>query len=386
MFFRLKLALRLREGLSHPYGEGAVSDKHPASSSDTSYPSSSAHTSSSSKTVHSYGCNKIKAEPSSNASARLRREQICNRTPLEEAKSKLNLIVEDLESNTQRVVEEAVKHCYEISSENSELRALFLELDIIRPLLNLTRSTNKTIKAFSSLTISCLTSHEGCRTRLLEKGILQICLKHLEGPELSEEVKSAWLRALGRLAKLNEAAKKLVELHGLETITHVILNGSDVLKKRALIALYFIGADKPSIQESFITAGTIDPLLKLCTGASSSIQLEAIDVCKVLSRNRPCADCFVAKSGIRIFVQVATEGPSKEIKDTAYRVLQRLCSHGAEISQLIVQEGADITGCDLSEDGVEKLIDVFSTGVISLQEEAAKIVEELCETDPVASK
>lgn len=390
MFFRLKLALRLRDCLSRPHGE--KSPQH--SSSGTCYRLTAPPESKSSRSEMQSTTTQVKrrsnrvlvGQSHENASEGSERRNGSPGSSIEDSQSKLSLLLEDLTSGNEEILEEAVKNCYEISISNADVRPLFMEMGLTEYLLKIARSSRRNSKIFASLTLACLTSHEGCREYLLKKGILQICLEQLEGMELSEEVKGTWLRAVGRLAKFTEAAIEIVSLQGLQIVVKILVEGTDGLKRRALIALYFIGADKPNVQEAFIAAGVIEPLLALCSSQSTAVQLEAIDVCKVLSRCRACADIFVAKSGIRKFVQAASEGPTKEIRNSAYRVLQRLCSHGPEVSQLIVREGTDIAGCDLSEDGVEKLIDVFSRGVISLQEEAAKIVEELCETDPVASK
>eukprot|EP00210_Caulerpa_lentillifera_P003269 g3120.t1 len=389
-----QLALRLRDCLSRPYG-----DKTPHhSSSTTCY-----RLTERAETSQSTRSKQQNTEARSRSNRRLapvrksdeeggvsthsdRDENGSNRSSIEDAKSKLSLLLEDLTSRNESILEEAAKNCYELSISNADVRPLFLEMGLTKNLLEIARTTSqRKSRIFASLTLACLTSHERCREHLVKKGILQICLEQLEGMVLSEEVIGAWLRVIGRLAKFTEAAIIIVELHGLQTIVKVLLKGTESLKRRALIALYFIGADKPKVQEAFVAAGVITPLLALCSSSNTAVQLEAIDVCKVLSRCRSCADVFVANSGIRKFVQAASEGPTIDIKNSAYRVLQRLSSHGPEVSQLIIHEGTDIAGCDLSEDGVGKLIDVFSTGVISLQEEAAKIVEELCETDPVAS-
>lgn len=370
MFFRLKLALRLRDCLSHPHDEGKRSTSRRRSYSDSNNNANGAQRTG-------------EDAPLTGEPARKGRSA----TSLEEAQRQLQLLIDDLKSEERGpLMDAAAQSCYELCIDRAEIRPLFVKLDAMQCLLDLAQTGRRHTRIFSSLTLTSLTSHEECRDYLMQHGIVHLCLDQLEEAETPDEVKRGCLRAIGRLAKFSDASEEVLRLNGLETIVKTLDSENEGLQRRALIALYFIGADKPAVQDAFIEVRAIQPLLRLCRSPSPGIQLEAMDVCKVLSRSPACAVQFVHEAGVRTFVTAASEGITKEIKGSAYRVLQRLCNHGPEISQLIVQEGTDVTGCDLSEDGVDKLIDVFSTGVISLQEEAAKIVEELCQTDPIASK
>ena len=377
MFFRLKLALRLRDCLSHPHGEEKSNPMRSPSFSD----SASNHN----VVQRGGGWKADGTEEESLAGDTVKRRGRSAGT-VEETTAQLKLLLDDLKSDASASLRDAAaQSCYELCIDRSEVRPLFLKLDAIGCLLELAQTGRRHSRIFASLTLTSLTSHDECRTYLMHHGILPLTLEQLADTEVPDEVKRGCLRAIGRLAKFNEASEEILKLGGLQTIVQILECENEGLQRRALIALYFIGADKPNVQEAFLGVGAVRPLLRLCTSSHPNVQLEAMDVCKVLSRSRACAIEFVQQSGIRIFVSAASEGATKEIKSSAYRVLQRLCNHGSDISQLIVQEGTDIAGCDLSEDGVDKLIDVFSTGVISLQEEAAKIVEELCQTDPIAS-
>lgn len=370
MFFRLKLALRLRDCLSHPHGEGKRDNSKARSFSDPN---------------GSQCGTPWKGDDASFIDESVRKGR--SASSLEEAEKQLLLLIDDLKSQDSASLRDAAaRSCYELCLDRSEIRPLFLKFDAVDCLFDLARnSIRPTSRIFASLTLTSLTSHELCREVLMKNGILVLCLEQLKETELPDELKRGCLRAIGRLAKFNNASEQIVKLDGLRTITMILETENESLQRRALIALYFVAADKPIVQEACLEIHAIQPLLKLCQSSNPSVQIEALDVCKVLARSRTCAARFVQESGVRIFVAAASEGSSKEIKSSAYRVLQRLCNHGSDISNLIVQEGTDVAGCDLSVDGVDKLIDVFSTGVISLQEEAAKIVEELCQTDPIAS-
>jgi len=371
MFFRLKLALRLRDCLSHPHSEEKTNVLIEKTCQD-------------SHTNGVKGAAKRADEDDWGDTARTRKPAA---STLEEAKSQLQLLLDDLKAEDSGSLRDtAAQSCYELCIDRSDIRPLFLELDAIDTLLGLARTGKKAAKIFSTLTLTSLTSNEKCRKHLMEKGILRLLLKQVDGRESPEEVKRGCLRAIGRLAKFCDASEEILKLRGLDIIVDVLHSDKECLQRRALIALYFIAADKPEIQDAFIDVEAIKPLLKLSQSSNPGVQLEALDVCKVLSRSKACAVQFVQESAIGIFVDAASHGLNKEIKSSAHRIMQRLCNHGPEISQRIVQEGTVIAGCDLSEDGVDKLIDVFSHGVISLQEEAAKIVEELCQTDPIASR
>ena len=378
MFFRLKLALRLRDCLSHPpQGEGKRSSSKGRACSESA---------SNNLAVEKGGSwNRDDAREESLTGDTMRRKGRSAGT-LEEVQAQLVLLLDDLKcEKNDELRDAAAQSCYELCIDRPEIRPLFLKLDAVDSLLELAQKGRRHAQVFASLTLTSLTSQEDCRIYLMQRGIIRLCLEQLEEPDMPNEVKRGCLRAIGRLAKFSEASEEIMRLSGLQTIVPMLSCENEGIQRRALIALYFIGADKPSIQDEFLKFKAIQPLLKLCMSSNPSVQLEAIDVCKVLSRSRSCALQFVQESGVRIFVAAASEGSSKEIKSSAYRVMQRLCNHGPEISQLIIQEGTNVAGCDLSEDGVDKLIDVFSTGVISLQEEAARIVEELCQADPIAS-
>eukprot|EP00210_Caulerpa_lentillifera_P007764 g7409.t1 len=404
MLFRVKLAFRLRDCLSHPYGEATAGGGGPSYGTSNSLSNEVIDSNNNKNNNNISGSsrasdnntgikiNKTESSMTHGMNVVLQGEKSEKRSSRSEVKSRLNFILENYLNGTNNavvVLEDAVKECYEIATENSELRSLFLELGLIDRLLEVARfpgGGNRTSVIFASLTLAGLTSHEDCRDYVLQKGILKLCLMQLGDSETPDELKGAWLRAIGRFSKRFEIAQFIVDQNGLQLITNTLHCGLEIVQKRALIALYFLGADKPSIQEAFISAGAIEPLLELSRQSTNSgLQLEAIDVCKVLSKNPVCADHLMMNSGVKIFIRAASEGPTKDVKDSAYRVLQRLCSHSTEKSEMIIRQAAEETGCDLSEDGVEKLINVFASGVISLQEEAAKIIEELCESDTIAS-
>lgn len=96
---------------------------------------------------------------------------------------------------------------------------------------------------------------------------------------------------------------------------------------------------------------------------------------------------MVDEGRVEAIIRATAEGKTVDIRNSAYRVLQRICAHGPELNAQVVKTGILVTGVDLNDDnGIEQLVDIFSSGDLKMQEEAARLVEELCETDPVASR
>ena len=82
--------------------------------------------------------------------------------------------------------------------------------------------------------------------------------------------------------------------------------------RRCLVALYFVGADKTTLQAAMASAGAVAPAVRLCRSSQPEVQAEAADVLKVLARSpsaahviadlgaargRPCTSCGCAVNG-----------------------------------------------------------------------------------------
>ena len=55
------------------------------------------------------------------------------------------------------------------------------------------------------------------------------------------------------------------------------------LSRRCLIVLYFIGADKETLQAEIVAAGAVPHVIKLCSSSDAALQAEAADLLKVRS-------------------------------------------------------------------------------------------------------
>jgi hypothetical protein len=97
--------------------------------------------------------------------------------------------------------------------------------------------------------------------------------------------------------------------------------------RRCLIALYFIGADKDSLQQAIGAAGALPQLLQLVRSDSPDVQAEATDVLKVLCRNAACGRMLAELSGIEVLVCVAQSGHTSRAKVRAWQHSLRTCMH-----------------------------------------------------------
>ena len=96
---------------------------------------------------------------------------------------------------------------------------------------------------YAAYMLSNLTSVEVSRTDMTDYGAIQALIRVLSSKKSLVSKKGA-MRALGRLARIQEQALEIVNQGGLNTIISVMLMEDSSLVRRALIALYFIGADK----------------------------------------------------------------------------------------------------------------------------------------------
>ena len=132
------------------------------------------------------------------------------------------------------------------------------------------------------------------------------------------------IRALARLSRSEAMAHKIVESDGFKPLAHEPTGDDAYTTKRVLITLFFIGADKKLLQRKIAEAGVIPLVLELCNNAPHEIQMEAVDVIKVLCRCAVCGRAIIAANGLAVLELVATSGDSPHIKSRARKCLQRL--------------------------------------------------------------
>jgi hypothetical protein len=101
---------------------------------------------------------------------------------------------------------------------------------------------------------------------------------------------------------------------GLGPIISLLSRPDSSLVRRCLIALYFIGADKDSLQQAIGAAGALPQLLQLVRSDSPDVQAEATDVLKVLCRNAACGRMLAELNGIEVLVCTAQSGLTSRAK------------------------------------------------------------------------
>ena len=114
------------------------------------------------------------------------------------------------------------------------------------------------------------------------------------------------IRALARLSRSEAMAHEIVECDGLKPLAHALTGDDAYTTKRALLTLYFIGADKKLLQRKIAEAGIIPLVLELCHNAPREIQMEAVDVIKVLCRCAVCGRAIIAANVLAVLEHVAT--------------------------------------------------------------------------------
>lgn len=138
------------------------------------------------------------------------------------------------------------------------------------------------------------------------------------------------IRALARLSRSEAMAYEIVTQGGLVPLARILTGDDSYTIKRALLTLYFIGADKKSLQRMIAEANIIPLVLDLCRNAPHEIQMEAVDVIKVLCRCAECGRVIIASNGLAVLEHVATREDSPHSKSRARKCLQRL----AELTEL----------------------------------------------------
>jgi hypothetical protein len=136
---------------------------------------------------------------------------------------------------------------------------------------------------YAAYTLSSLTSIEEALEQMCGMGAIPALISILCTCPLLVCKKGA-MRALGRLARNDQAAADIVAAGGLQPIIGLLTRPDSSLVRRCLIALYFIGADKDGLQQAIGAAGALPHLLALARSDSPDVQAEATDVLKVLCR------------------------------------------------------------------------------------------------------
>lgn len=256
----------------------------------------------------------------------------------------------------------------------------------VAPLLKMLHSDAPRGRLCAAAALSALASLEDSRGEMERQGAVKPLVALLKAQGTAVDGKKSALRALERLARNDVASHQICQLGGLKPIVGLLESGDMSLVKRSLIALYFVGADKEDLQIEILKAGALQPVLTLCKSSHQSVQSEAVDVCKVLSKSKVCSVTMADQSAVEVLVKVVGEGLSERARNTALQALQRMSESSANLKAKITKLGTVLRFDDLSDDEISELVGIFSSGNDHLRAQAAKVVEQVAAADPKASR
>jgi hypothetical protein len=257
----------------------------------------------------------------------------------------------------QRAV--AAEALFNYTAESDAARQRATQAGVVGHLVELLRCGTDHGKMYAAYTLSSLTATDEPLEQMRAHGAIPALIDILSSCLLLVCKKGA-MRALGRLARSDEAAQDIVAgeagsvvacaarcaalaassaklahaaadplpvccacwscllpcasnlrppAGGLGPIIALLSRPDSSLVRRCLIALYFIGADKDALQQAIGAAGALPQLLQLARSDSADVQAEATDVLKVLCRNGSCGRTIVMElQGINVLVGVAQAG------------------------------------------------------------------------------
>lgn len=186
------------------------------------------------------------------------------------------------------------------SAEDEELRHKMSAMGAVKPLVELLKLDDVKGQMFAAYTLSALTSLEASLVDMKECRAIHALLSLLSSSTGDLSKKGA-LRALGRLARVDDCVYDMVDLGALPVLSDLLDSADGTIVRRCLITLYFVGADKHDMQSRIGETEAVAKVLELCRNCSQpEIQAEAVDVIKVLSRCRECADIIMQRDGISI--------------------------------------------------------------------------------------
>lgn len=188
-----------------------------------------------------------------------------------------------LQTGTPEQKAVATEALFNYTAESDAARQRATQAGVVIHLIDLLRIGTDHGKMYAAYTLSSLTSIEEALEQMCLLGAIPALISILSTCPLLVCKKGA-MRALGRLARNDQAAADIVAANGLTPIISLLARPDSSLVRRCLIALYFIGADKDTLQQAIGAAGALPGLLTLACSDSPDVQAEATDVLKVLCR------------------------------------------------------------------------------------------------------
>lgn len=202
----------------------------------------------------------------------------------------------------------AAESLFNSTSEDELSRQSISAMGAVKPLVELLKLDDVKGQMYAAYTLSALTSFDSSLADMRECHAIEALLQLLNS-NVSEISKKGALRALGRLARVDECVSEMVDLSAIPILSRLLDSSDGTIVRRCLLTLYFIGADKLDMQDIIAKGDIVKKVVALSTSKQHEIQSEAVDVIKVLARSQQCASIIMREGGISILeVRICLRG------------------------------------------------------------------------------
>jgi hypothetical protein len=302
----------------------------------------------------------------------------------EQRQLQLEHVASMLRNGTDDQKVNAAELMFNLTAENDHVKEEVANLGVVQPLVTMLRAGNNKGKMFAAYTLSSLTSSDTLRMEMQQRDAIP-ALVYVLAESSRPDIRKGAMRALGRLARCDDAACSIiVAAGGLSPMMSLLTSSDNSLVRRCLIALYFIGADKADLQQAIASAGAIPRLLALCEAESQEVQAESVDVLKMLARNMQCGQQIAEAGGLEVLGQMALNGQGSRSGQSATRAIQRLYENPKlkemmrHMNKAAVEQEAD--------NECQQLVDIVARGDRWIREKAVQAIETVAADDPTVSK
>ena len=193
----------------------------------------------------------------------------------------------------------AAESLFNSTSEDELSRQSISAMGVVKPIVELLKLDDVKGQMYAAYTLSALTSFDSSLADMRECKAIEALLQLLSS-NVSDISKKGALRALGRLARVDECVTEMVDLGAIPILSRLLDSSDGTIVRRCLLTLYFIGADKLEMQDIIAQGDIVKKVVALSTSKQHEIQSEAVDVIKVLARSHQCASIIMHERGISI--------------------------------------------------------------------------------------
>eukprot|EP00891_Asterochloris_glomerata_P003409 jgi/Astpho2/3409/Aster-x0160 len=308
--------------------------------------------------------------------------------PQPDVDAELEGVVDELREGSVEARSAAAEKLFNMCAEDEGARQRTGSLGVVQPLVRLLYDGKERGRMYAAYALSSIMSPTSSLMDMRAAGAIPALISVLNTSKVLASKKGA-MRALGRLARSDEAAAEVVAAGGLPPIIALLDCHDAGLVRRCLVALYFIGADKEVLQGDIMRAGAVPAAVRLCSSSHPEVQAEAADVLKVLTRNNKAATVMVDAGGLDALTFVAAEGTSDRARASACKAIQRLAATPGTEHAVRRSKAARFLTTEESSDGGEAavLADVVIRGAPQERQQAALVIMEgAAGNDPTVSR